>query len=252
MNMNSYSGIYSIAGKVFEIVSQYQDVHIMCQKYRYVGKPDFVISVNKEDVDFERERSTENDQAEERETRSFSDNYLETLAVYRKLAEQMPRYDTVLFHGSCLAVDGCGYLFTAVSGTGKSTHARLWREYLGEKVVMVNDDKPLILVKQDKAVAFGTPWSGKHHLDNDISVTLKSICIIERAQTNSMSRISAYEAYPVLMQQLYRPLDGDVLKKSMVLFDRLLSKVSLWRLKCNMDLEAAEVAYNAMKGLINK
>ena len=64
---------------------------------------------------------------------------METLAVYRKMAD----YDTVLLHGSAIAVDDEGYFFTAKSGTGKSTHARLWREMLGDRAVMINDDNRL-------------------------------------------------------------------------------------------------------------
>ncbi len=60
---------------------------------------------------------------------------------YRKLAESLLEYGVLLFHGSSVAVDGFGYIFAAQSGTGKSTHARLWRELLGERAVMVNDDK---------------------------------------------------------------------------------------------------------------
>jgi serine kinase of HPr protein (carbohydrate metabolism regulator) len=65
----------------------------------------------------------------------------------------MPYYDTFLFHGSAIAVDGVGYLFTAKSGTGKSTHARLWRELLGARAVMVNDDKPLLRVTEGRSAA---------------------------------------------------------------------------------------------------
>ena len=67
--------------------------------------------------------------------RKYSDIYLETMAVYRKIEDKLLDYDTILFHGSAVAVDGVGYLFTAKSGTGKSTHTRLWREMLSEIVL---------------------------------------------------------------------------------------------------------------------
>ena len=109
---------------------------------------------------------------------------METLAVYRKIADQMLSYDTLLFHGSVVAVDETGYLFTAKSGTGKSPHARLWREYLGERAVMVNDDKPLLQITKNGVIAYGTPWDGKHHLSSNIAVPLKAICILTRASEN--------------------------------------------------------------------
>ena len=110
---------------------------------------------------------------------SRPDDYLETLAVCRRIAERMPEHDTFLFYGSCIAVDGAGYVFTAKSGTGKSTHTRLWREMLGVRAVMVNDDKPLIRIADDGSVIYDPPWDCNHHLSHNIAVPLKAICILE-------------------------------------------------------------------------
>ena len=96
----------------------------------------------------------------------------------------MISYDTILFHGSVIAVDGIGYLFTAKSGTGKSTHTRLWREYFGDRAAMVNDDKPLLKITDSSVIAYGTPYNGKHRLGTNISVPLKAICILTRAADN--------------------------------------------------------------------
>ena len=200
------------------------------------------------DVDFEREKSVREDLAEGIPIRHFSDGYLEMLAVYRKIAEKMPEYDTILFHGSCVAVGGIGYLFTAKSGTGKSTHTRLWRELLGERAVMVNDDKPLIRISDSGAVIYGTPWDGKHRLSTNIAASLKALCVLERAEQNTIRQIRAGEAYPILLQQVFRPIDSTAMSKTLTLIDRLAASVSLWRLGCNIEIEAARVAYDAMKG----
>ena len=200
------------------------------------------------DVDFEREKSVREDLAEGIPIRHFSDGYLEMLAVYRKIAEKMPEYDTILFHGSCVAVGGIGYLFTAKSGTGKSTHTRLWRELLGERAVMVNDDKPLIRISDSGAVIYGTPWDGKHRLSTNIAASLKALCVLERAEQNTIRQIMAGEAYPILLQQVFRPIDSTAMSKTLTLIDRLAASVSLWRLGCNIEIEAARVAYDAMKG----
>lgn len=187
----------------------------------------------------------------------------------------MPEYDTVLFHGSCVAVDGAGYLFTAKSGTGKSTHTRLWRELLGSRAVMVNDDKPLIHVPpvilseaersrrissetvgfftyaqndtERRPLAYGTPWDGKHRLSSNIFVPLKAICILKRAAENRIEPIPAREAYHMLLQQVYRPADPTALAKTLVLLDRLAAAVKLYRLGCNMQPEAARLSYETMR-----
>ncbi len=209
-----------------------------CSGYETDGDSDFAVSISQQDIAFERSRA---------EHPGYSDAYLETLAVYRKIAERMPAYDTFLFHGSVIAVDGKAYIFTAKSGTGKSTHARLWREMMGERAVMVNDDTPLIRVQPDgAATVYGTPWDGKHRLSANIAVPVRAICILERAQENRIREIiSKAEALPMLLQQTYRPADPAALAKTLTLIDRL--NVKLYRLGCNMEIEAAEISYNAMK-----
>ena len=221
----------------------------MCTAYRTDdGEEIFTIRTEQTDINLERERSAREDALEGRQVRTYSDEYLETLAVYRKIAEKMPFYDTFLFHGSCVAVDGTGYLFTAKSGTGKSTHTRLWREMLGDRAVMVNDDKPLIRVSEDGAYIYGTPWDGKHRLSSNICVPLKAVCVLTRAAENQIRRITAREAYPMLLQQSYRPTDTAAMTKTLSLIDRLSQQADLWRLGCNISPEAAQTAYDAMRG----
>ncbi|MDE6035304.1 MAG: hypothetical protein K2G36_05280 [Ruminococcus sp.] len=240
--------IYKIGGKVIEIETIYEEVHILCRDYRYYGNIDFQVKTGQADIDSEREKSVAEDIKEGIPIRTFSDSYLETLAVYRQIAEHMLESDTLLFHGSVVAVDGKGYLFTAKSGTGKSTHTRLWREYFGERAVMVNDDKPLIKVTENDVIVYGTPWDGKHHLSNNISVPLKAICILGRAEENHIEKITKSIAYPMLIQQAYRSADTEKMQKILKIINKISEKVGLYKAGFNMEAESAEKAYNTMKG----
>ena len=240
---------YRFAETTIRISSMYERVHLLCGNYRTADGPfSFSVQTTQEDIEFERFKSKREDLLLKHPIRSFPDSYLEMLAVYRKIAEKMPSFDTVLMHGSCIAVDGTAYLFTAKSGTGKSTHTRLWRKQFGDRAVMVNDDKPLIRITDTGAIAFGTPWDGKHRLSSNIAVPLKAVCILKRAEKNSIRRITPGEAYPMLLQQIYRPIDPDAMIKTIALIDRLTANVDLFLLGCNMDPEAAHVSYEAMKG----
>ena len=241
--------VYRIADMTICIDSIYDTVQRLCADYRIETEAsdtnistDFTVQIMRSDIEFERSKSTREGIGD-----VSSDAYLETLAVYRKIAERAPYYDTVLVHGSCVSVDGVGYLFTAQSGTGKSTHTRLWRKLLGDRAVMVNDDKPMIRLTDDSAVIYGTPWDGKHKLSNNISVPLKSICILERSDQNSIRPVSKEEAYPMLLQQIYRPMDITAMQKTLMLIDKLTQSVKLWQLGCNISIEAARIAYTAMK-----
>lgn len=238
---------YRIADRVIEISSVYEQVHQLCAAYRTdEAARDFSVQTSEADIEYERKKSAQEDALLNTPLRRFSDGYLETLAVYRKIAENMLRFDTFLMHGSCIAVDGQAYLFTAKSGTGKSTHTRLWRARFGDRTIMVNDDKPLIRITKEGAFACGTPWDGKHRLSTDTVVSLRGVCILERAEQNGIRSITRSEAYPMLLQQSYRPADAALLQKTLLLIDRMANAVTLWRLGCNMDPEAAEVSSSAM------
>ena len=143
-------------------------------------------------------------------------------------------------------MNGEGIIFTAKSGTGKSTHARLWREVFGSKVQMINDDKPMISI--DKMKAYGTPWDGKHHLSSNTSVPIKAIVKIERAKENIIKRISVKEAIDLLMKQTYISRDPAKNVRILDLYTKLIEKVSFYRLKCNMEHEAAKVAWEELIG----
>ena len=239
---------YRLAGIAIRVESLHGNVHELCKAYRCDSNPELVVSTSQDDIEFERKRSEASDAAAGRESRTSSDGYLETLAMYRKIAEAMPARGAVLVHGSCVAVDGAAYLFCAPSGTGKSTHTRLWRELLGERAMMVNDDKPLVRVSDGSAIAYGTPWDGKHRLSSDVAIPLRAVCLLERAVCNHIERLSTAEAYPALLQHVYRPLDSAALAATLALVDQLVACTDLWRLRCNTDIEAARISFAAMSG----
>ena len=232
------------------------------------SEPDITVTITPEDIEYEKQKSAEEDAAMGIPTRPFKDEYLETLAVYRKICDRMPERDTFLFHCSAVAVDGKAYLFTAPSGTGKSTHTRLWREVFGDRAVIINDDKPLLKVVRcatescngtpvegstcDSAtntatvLVYGTPWDGKHRLSTNTVAPVAGICLLERGEGNGIERIAKEEAFPRLLQQTYRPQSPVALMKTMELLDAVASNVPLYRLRCNMELEAARVAFEGM------
>jgi len=247
-----YKGMYKIAGHSVDINSIYNEIHQMCEKYKTNEPSEFCVSIQPEDVAFERKKSEAEDKKEGIPIRHFSDEYLETLAVYRKISELLIDQNILLFHGSAISVDGQGYLFTAKSGTGKSTHTRLWRKLFGEQAIMVNDDKPLLHITEKGVTLYGTPWDGKHHLSSNISMPLKGICILKRDITNHIERIEKSQAFPMLLQQSYRSVDSAKMTKTLELIDLLAAKTGLYELGCNMELEAAQVAYEGMKDSVKE
>jgi len=239
-----------LADKIIEISAIHKYIADYCKEYISTGISDFSVQVTQSDIDFEREKSKQEDIKENISIRHFSDDYLETLAVYRKIADEMLEYNTILFHGSVVSVDNIGYLFTAKSGTGKSTHTSLWRELFKERAIMVNDDKPLLRVTENGVTAYGTPWNGKHRLSTNMGVPLNAICVLERSDENHIEKVTAESVYNMLVQQVYRPQNPQKLLKTLQLIDVMADNVNFYRLGCNMDISAAETAYNGMKGSI--
>ena len=216
-------------------------------QYRCEEEPAFTLEMSREDLERERRISAETHARKGESAPRSSDRYLETLAIYRKLAEELLERDVLLFHGSAVAVDGEAYLFTAPSGTGKSTHARLWREAFGDRAVMINDDKPLLRVSEEGVRVYGTPWNGKHRLGGNLSAPLKALCVLTRDERNHIEPISREEAFAVLFQQSYRPAREENLPRLLALLERLSRKVGLYRLGCNMEPEAAIISYQGMQ-----
>lgn len=236
-----------IAGQVVEIRPQFSYIEKMCAGYITQKDADIVVEASLSDIAAERARAEAVDALKGEET-GYSDAYYETLAVHRKIAEALIDRDTLLFHGSALALDGEGYLFAAVSGTGKSTHARLWRERFGDRVTMINDDKPLLRLTDEGVFVCGTPWDGKHRLSSSVQIPLKALCIIERDTYNHIEQVSPKEALPNILIQSYRPTEPEKLAKVLKIIDRITNTAALYKLGCNMEPEAAEISCAGMGG----
>lgn len=236
-----------LAGEVIGVSALYDETRDFCRDYLTDDYPSFRVEITPADIILEREKSDREAIVEGHVPAAYADEYLETLAVYRKIAAGLLDRDILLFHGSVIAVDGEAYLFTAKSGTGKSTHTRLWQKQFGSRAVMINDDKPLLKFDEQGVTAYGTPWNGKHHRSTNIGCPLKTICILTRSGENNIRRIDKKAALPMLCQQSYRPADPAAMRKTLALVDRLGSSVRLYKLDCNMEPEAAQVAYTGMK-----
>ena len=229
---------YKIADIVFDAQTLYGYSQRLCENYLYDGQepPAFNVVITEEDILREKKFGPE-----------FPDAYLESLALFRKLCDYaLSKADGIIFHSSAIMVDGQAYLFTAPSGTGKSTHARLWREMLGDRAVMINDDKPIIRYVDGDFYVYGTPWNGKHHLDTNTRAKIKAICKISQAKENRIRKISTAEMLMTVFNQTIRPDNLEQMDKLLVLIDKMLTSVGLYALECNISKEAAELSFGVM------
>ena len=235
-----------IAGRIAAVSALFSSSKDYCTGYLSEGEPDFSVVITQQDIALEQEKAARTNIAEGKAVQHVSAAQLELTAIQRKIAQELFTYDTVLFHGSVVAVDDAAYLFTAKSGTGKSTHTRLWREMLGQRAVMVNDDKPFLRLIGDFVLACGSPWNGKHHLGTNVQIPLKAICILERGEENTIEKIEPKDALHMLLQQSNRPVGAKLMGKYLEMIDTIANRVELFRLRCNMEPQAAVLSYQTM------
>lgn len=155
----------------------------------------------------------------------------------------------LVLHGSSLAFDGNGIIFSAPSGTGKSTHTGLWREKYGDRVVMLNDDKPAIRFNDHgEPMVYGTPWSGKTELNTNASAPLRGIVFLQRGETNAIRRLSITEALLYMNRELPLPYHDAALGEQLLdTAARLLQTVPAYLMSCTISEEAVELVRTTLE-----
>ena len=142
--------------------------------------------------------------------------------------------DSILFHSSTIKYNNIGIAFSAKSGTGKSTHRRLWQKY--SDAIPINDDKNIITLKNDKLYITPNPWCGKHFVENNISSTLDVIVFLFQSKTNIIKDISKAQGFKLLLGQIVVPNDSNKEKWNRIV-DKILELPILYY-GCNMEKEA--------------
>ncbi len=239
-------GFYKIADRIFEIRERYDYIKNFCSAYAVEQtEADYVIEVGDEEI--KKQQSSELP-----ELQNMTPEYAEILAVYTRMTELLYKEDCFLFHAAVITFDGKAYAFTAPSGTGKTTHIKLWRQCFGDRVNIVNGDKPLIRrIREggsEKFIAYGTPWSGKERFQRNTSAELCGICIVNRGDRNEIERIPGGDAAPELFMQLMRFSSSEYMSALLDMMDGIARNIPIYRLHCNMERDAAYVSCRAMTG----
>lgn len=172
----------------------------------------------------------------------------EAVAILRVICDYIIDKGGFFLHCSCLKYKGEAIIFTAPSGTGKSTHASLWREHFGEEVEMINDDKPLVREKDGRFIIYGTPWNGKHGIGSNISAPVRVVVFLSQAPQNLAAPIEPIEAMTLILQQTVLPSDKAQLSKLLDMLGRLVETVPMYRLGCTISDEAVTTIFNQIYG----
>lgn len=229
--------IYEIAGLRIDIQNKYAYTTKFCQAYLsedQTSSVDLVATVTDEEF-AEEKKNSEN----------FSDGYIENICLYRSICLQLPRLNRLLLHASVLECNAEGYAFLGRSGTGKSTHTRLWLKYIdGTRVV--NGDKPILQFDGTKFLVYGTPWNGKEGFGCNTIVPLKGLCFLEQAKENSIRKLTAAETSNRLFTQVLLPQEEESVVATLDLLDKMIAITPAYLLKCDISQTAVKTSFEAL------
>lgn len=154
-------------------------------------------------------------------------------------------YNGIVIHGSAIEWQNQAIIFTAPSGTGKTTQSDLWKKYLGAKVL--NGDRPAIRIINNQAVVYGTPWSGSSKEYINKKVPLTALVLLEQASTNSIKRLNIFEALNRIMPRFFLPYnDKHLMELAAKTIGTIIETIPVYLLKCTPEKEAMDVAYKCI------
>ncbi|MDD6034171.1 MAG: hypothetical protein PUC47_11985 [Oscillospiraceae bacterium] len=231
-----------LAGIPVAFDNRFDELEALCRGYETDLPPAFRISVSAAELEEERKQ----------QPGEFSDGYLETVCCYRKAAMALLDRDAFVLHASVVALDGEGYGFLAPSGVGKTTQTRLWQQHFGQRLRVINGDKPLIRMESGGFRADGTPWQGKENLGCNASVPLKTLFLLNRSDTPGAAPAGQEQVVERLFRQLLLPREPERMVRLLNLADRLVSTVLFYELNCDMTETSVLCAYQAAKGGASK
>ena len=246
MNETVYFFKIRVASKNIEVECRNKIVFNQCRRFlTEFEMPDLLIKVSPQELEAEAMRLPPMEESHEGVATSRHYGQLENKIIFRKIAEGLLGFDTFLMHGATIAREDQAYTITAPSHTGKTTRSKLWLDVYPDSIV-VCDDKPFIKVTDSEVIACGSPWCGKEGWTTNTMVPLKAIFFLERAESDeedSVKEISLQDAFPFLMQQIYRPADSKGLYKTVQLLKALDGRVKLYKFRSHPTAEAVRLAY---------
>ncbi len=226
---------YKIADLIVEMTPKYDESIRLAEPFFYTGdrETDIKLKISYDYVDETAAKPNCLSTKPQLENFAFSN-------VFNRAAI---KYGVMLVHSSALIYNNGAYLFSADSGVGKSTHTKLWLKAFGDKVHIMNDDKPVVRLYDDHAQAYGTPFDGGSGIALNESYPLKAIIFVERGEENSVRIPENKEIIQKLYFQTARMVNRETAEKMLVNMERLLHLTKFYVLTCNIDISAAHSAY---------
>lgn len=168
-----------------------------------------------------------------------SDPALIRLNILRMYSMSVTPHETLIMHATVVEYKGKGYLFTGKSGTGKSTHSRLWAKHI-RGARLFNDDQPVVRIHEDgTAWVYGTPWGGKTPVYINEVLPVGGIIILKQAPSNQIRRARNLEAYSTLWSNIFNRFSMEQTDSLHNTINKLIGSAPVWHLDCLPNKDAA-------------
>jgi hypothetical protein len=152
----------------------------------------------------------------------------------------------IVIHAATIEWEGRGIMFSAPSGTGKTTQANLWRRHKGAK--MLNADRPAVRVMDGEAYVFGTLWNGSSSKYRNHGLPLAAIVLLEQAKENKIRKLDCSEATSRLLPRCFLPYyQKEIMNLALDNIEKLINLTPIYLLQCRPDREAVELVYQCIK-----
>lgn len=226
--------IYEIAGLKVEIEPEFERLKRQCDSYKSFGEP--VMRLNPRIYE-ETACSPQN----------RSDEDKEYIFASAQFCSELIWHGRFFLHASAVVYNDEAYLFSARSGTGKSSHTAHWlKEFDGSYIL--NDDKPVIFPQNEGVSVFGTPFAGKTDLHVNKKLPLRGVCFLKQGEENKITRISDEKAIALTLNNTYRPKNAEGMNLLLDMIERVVKQTDMFEMSCRNEPASSHISYNAMKG----
>lgn len=165
------------------------------------------------------------------------------LMNYLAFEDVLVNHQGFILHSSFISWQNNGILFTAPSGTGKSTQADLWKKY--EDADIYNGDRTIIRKIEGKYYGFGSPYAGSSGIYRNESAPIKAIVVIEQGPDNVIRRLRGREAFlPLFRETLMNTWNKEYMEKMTDLLMDVACQIPVYHLSCRPDQGAVNTVKN--------
>lgn len=178
-----------------------------------------------------------------------ADDYIEYMELCPRTSDALLPYQRCIFHGTAFLWQGKAWIFTAPSGTGKTTQYVLWKLIYGGELEILNGDKPLLDFSAPDGMVWvrPSPWIGKEGMRQMKSAPLGGVIYLRQGEQNTMRRLPVKEAVRLLYEQfIYTAAGEEQARQVCALEEHLLTRVPIWELINRGDRDSARLCHDTI------